>query len=576
MEQGIRSVDINVTSNRVYVIVLDGNGILWLQPYYHTLSPIQQMVQLPGMCTSDSATDSGFSAPKNALYYTCDRTGDLTVGAAVLDPDGVHANAVAFAAGRQPTMRVESAPPGVLYLLYANGPIGAGTIHLLKAAPTLLPELTGQVLPMQYDPPASPNMDVVIEPVNAGGIAVTGTFLSSKATAFYFARWVKLDPATAIPNTCSRDCDGKQCGDDACGGTCGTCPAGENCVGGFCEPGTCMPNCTGKQCGDDGCGGTCGYCSGQYQCQGNKCMCTANCSGKDCGPDGCGGSCGYCSGSDKCVGGECVCTPNCTGKTCGDNGCGGSCGSCTPPSTCVNYQCSCTPNCAGKQCGSNGCGGTCGTCSQGYECKDGACASTCMPDAYEACESGDVMTFDSCGNATSVSQYCPFCCSGASCSGVCAPGDHQECASQAGCEGFSWCEADCTYSSDCEAIYENECGGCSPLAHDIGEPCGIDLLPFISSERGCYVCNGDDGGLICAYQDCSACMTACAGVQLLGCGLGGIAACVAILGLTEGLGAELCGIAASAICEGVGGVVGACSTTCSMIGWCPPGGPCWD
>ena len=86
-------------------------------------------------------------------------------------------------------------------------------------------------------------------------------------------------------------------------------------------------SCTGKNCGDDGCGGSCGTCSDGAECNNGIC-CTPNCSGKNCGDDGCGGSCGTCSDGDACINGIC-CTPNCSGKKCGDDGCGGSCGTCS-------------------------------------------------------------------------------------------------------------------------------------------------------------------------------------------------------------------------------------------------------
>jgi heme-degrading monooxygenase HmoA len=60
--------------------------------------------------------------------------------------------------------------------------------------------------------------------------------------------------------SCDADCTGKVCGDDGCGGSCGTCADGEACGGGQCVFLLCTPDCTGKVCGDDGCGGSCGTC----------------------------------------------------------------------------------------------------------------------------------------------------------------------------------------------------------------------------------------------------------------------------------------------------------------------------
>lgn len=61
--------------------------------------------------------------------------------------------------------------------------------------------------------------------------------------------------------TCTPQCQGLECGDDGCGGSCGNCPeiAPVCSAAGKCQA-QCQPNCVGKQCGPDGCGGTCGSC----------------------------------------------------------------------------------------------------------------------------------------------------------------------------------------------------------------------------------------------------------------------------------------------------------------------------
>ena len=134
-----------------------------------------------------------------------------------------------------------------------------------------------------------------------------------------------LDCAPTDPNVFP-NCDGKVCGDDGCGGSCGSCGGQEACVSGAC---VCQPDCNGKTCGGDGCGGSCGSCGGGQLCDGSNCYtpCQPNCNGKECGSDGCGGSCGGCPGGQLCDGSSCYipCQPNCNGKECGSDGCGGSC-----------------------------------------------------------------------------------------------------------------------------------------------------------------------------------------------------------------------------------------------------------
>ena len=88
-----------------------------------------------------------------------------------------------------------------------------------------------------------------------------------------------VEDTTVEPDACTPQCDGKVCGDDGCGGSCGTCDAGKNCTAaGQCT--ACVPKCDGKSCGENGCGGTCGTCP----------------EGQTCGDDG------------KCTGGDATCT----------------------------------------------------------------------------------------------------------------------------------------------------------------------------------------------------------------------------------------------------------------------------
>jgi len=106
----------------------------------------------------------------------------------------------------------------------------------------------------------------------------------------------------------------------------------------------CQPDCEGKECGDDGCGGECpDLCN--HECPGPietcapqglcEALCVPACAGKMCGDDGCGCDCGECQATqEQCIGGQCVCQPDCAGQSCGDDGCGGSCGACNVDAWC--------------------------------------------------------------------------------------------------------------------------------------------------------------------------------------------------------------------------------------------------
>ncbi len=210
-------------------------------------------------------------------------------------------------------------------------------------------------------------------------------------------------------------CEGRACGPDGCGSTCGECSTGMICVDGVCTKDPCGPG----TCGPDGDGNYCSACpassrcNADYECE--PCPIDA-CAGRECGPDGCGGYCGTCPGTGTCVSGTCieVCegirpgTGCCDGNAvvrcdglpmvkmdCGPNGpaCGYSvekkryeCGgellfeeSAGPEARkCLRVP---VTNCINRECGPNGSGGTCGTCDPGQECLFGRCeGDAIVPD----------------------------------------------------------------------------------------------------------------------------------------------------------------------------------------------------
>ena len=79
----------------------------------------------------------------------------------------------------------------------------------------------------------------------------------------------------------------------------------EDCDGQYDDPDVCC-HCDGKVCGDDGCGTSCGECPMNHVCtDDNQCICVPNCDGKECDDDGCGASCGECLEGTMCIFGEC-------------------------------------------------------------------------------------------------------------------------------------------------------------------------------------------------------------------------------------------------------------------------------
>lgn len=198
----------------------------------------------------------------------------------------------------------------------------------------------------------------------------------------------------------------------------GECENGLVCQAGICAL-PCVPQCSGKACGEDGCGGTCGTCAEGSSCTAEgQCVavCQPNCANKACGGDGCGGSCGACAEGMSCNdAGQCVvpppsCAPNCTGKACGEDGCGGICGTCAATDACTDGVCVApapVPECA-----------TMKDCKDGQVCKAGKCLAgdkECRVGNDMSCGKNKVCIFSPQATADDISHNYGMCFSKVSC-----------------------------------------------------------------------------------------------------------------------------------------------------------------
>lgn len=419
---------------------------------------------------------------------------------------------------------------------------------------------------------------------------------------------------------CQPNCASRVCGDDGCGGTCGTCPTGIcDETAGTCQ---CTPSCDQVSCGvSDGCGGVCG-CSGADVCldpngTGGTC-CTKSCTaGQECGDDGCGGTCGagcadtfgglgacdapsgtcFCNGEGECSGKECgtdgcgnqcpvqcaaytsctdppgtcgACTPQCAiqGWDCGDDGCGGTCGGgpndgCGAGLACNSgtHQCECTPQCAGKTCGDDGCGGVCGTCNAQQNCfQDNCCSADCD---QRAC--GDNGCGGSCGTCPSNQDIC----NGA---------------------GQCQCQPDCFGKQCGDDGCGGQCGDCSPLFGGLGAcngsdqcVCQADCTGAQCGDGGCAdqanACGTCAGGNTCIAAQC--CVPDCSGKSCGSDGCGGsCGTCGGGTGCNAGTGQCTCVPDCSGkVCgdDGCGGSCGTCNgpgEACDGTGQCECPGTC--
>ena len=244
-------------------------------------------------------------------------------------------------------------------------------------------------------------------------------------------RWVAAQEYfTCVPgnqcSSCQDDCDASQ---EWCSGNlthsvvCGqsdpdsclepvfsACPTNSACnpLTGQCVS-PCQPQCADKECGDDGCGSTCGSCAEKEECIAGACQADVP------GVMGEG-----CTSANDCITMMCVTFEDeqlCSKACSGDASCplgflcepvtvsGMTLEGCVPSGDCI-------PDCTGKVCGSNGCEGMCGSCDAGFTCKAGACKADAGASCESAndCASGLCIAFQSgihCSTPCSTDEGCP-------------------------------------------------------------------------------------------------------------------------------------------------------------------------
>ncbi len=282
-------------------------------------------------------------------------------------------------------------------------------------------------------------------------------------------------------------CDGRQCGDDGCGGSCGSCPEGMVCNQGWCEleitcgNGTCDPLEDCQTCPCD-----CGPCCGNGTCQpllNEDCQsCPQDCGpccgdavcepthGEDCTV--CPQDCGDCCGNGTCqplLSEDCQSCPQDCGECCGDGACEPShgedcvvcpqdCGACCGDGLCD----------AGKGEGCDSCPEDCGAC-----CGDGEC----RPDHGEHCANCEQDCGECCGNAVCDALFgedcmaCPDDCGSCCGDGTCDPLMDEDCAS---CPQDC---GDCCGNGVCDALLGEDCGACPD---DCGPCCPEGMAPVKS------------------------------------------------------------------------------------------------
>ena len=426
----------------------------------HTLTTVLIAAILLGACTSDT----GGAAT--------DATSDAT-GSDVSGPDGI--------AGSD----LESGDVPVTDVLFTDmvpGDVPPPDVMPIDVPPT-------DVGPADVPLPDVPPADVPATDVMPGDVAVPDVPVADVPTG---------DGAETADTSCTPDCASKVCGDDGCGGECGTCSGDEACSAGACLShcmamvATCTPSLSevaGAVCDNPTFAPCLDLMYVDFQVNGCSTACTAMplpglndvCAAPEC-VDLKATLSGFAVITDECT--TCACTPvACGAGSCGDDGCGGSCGACEAPLVCMVGVCeSCTGDCTGKACGDDGCGGSCG-----------ACGATEVCDASQLC----VTACDGPADCLDIDAF------------VCAV-DTQTC-SESQCNTGPTCGADQLCFTQGSGLGAAAPGACYTLCNSLDpDSCGVGM--------DCDAVGNDPGLGVCVNTGQSALGDACvASVTATGC-----------------------------------------------------------
>ena len=339
-----------------------------------------------------------------------------------------------------------------------------------------------------------------------------------------------------IPDDAPRGCADKPClGNASCYCTDNACTNANTVCIKNCSAEFCVPNCKNRVCGDDGCGGSCGTCADDGNaCTLETCSAEGLCQHPVAPPDTACNDNNPCTANDSCLYGRCrgtemtcnaglkcvpasgiceTCTPDCSNKTCGDNGCGGSCGSCSNGDHCMNNTCVADAGLcpSGQNCITFSPDGEAGL----YACAVNEGGTISLPPDTQACDNNNRCSQNlGCwalqDESTACLLKCGACPSGQTCTeftsgargclvGSDAPANAQRNCRSTPCRGNSTCY--CTKTSgtctDADTICITNCSAefCVPKCD--GKQCGDD-----GCGGSCGNCADDDNP--CTDESCNA------------------------------------------------------------------------
>jgi hypothetical protein len=238
-----------------------------------------------------------------------------------------------------------------------------------------------------------------------------------------------------------------------------TCSEDKPCIDGTC----CSPQCEGKSCGDDGCGGLCGTCQGGWTCDDSgQCETAPECSGDEPCNDG-----NPCTEDDTCTDGLCVGQPvdcgdddPCTQTGCDETGCYAK------PTDCDDDD-----PCTDDGCNSQGCFHNPATCDDGVLCTDDSCGAAGCEYTVQA---GSCLIDDMCVTAGTIpdDNTCLICDPGES-NTTWSPRGPVTCDDGSVCTVGDVCDGDtCVSGADISCESDNPCESatCDPLEGCVTTP----------------------------------------------------------------------------------------------------------
>lgn len=293
--------------------------------------------------------------------------------------------------------------------------------------------------------------------------------------------------------TADTTCNGYDCGPtcfNVCQDTCSGDAGGLRSYSGDCylgECNDCSPKCDGKQCGDDGCGGTCGMCDQGFACVDSACLAV---------------DCNFASEGAPCNDGT-MCT---TEGTCHNGECSGTnVVDCTDQVDCTDDICDPEKGCVSKENDEN--------CDDGIECTTDSCSKSegCQYELdHDICDDDNVCTTDRCDfeqGCVNVGNQA-FCDDGNDCTGPDICDGEGECFGEPyDCNEHGICDPESRYCLCAERYSGDYCDACADGY--IGYPECIDDLCDPDPCHGHGICDTVDASCTCdnpyMNEDCSVC-----------------------------------------------------------------------